>query len=133
MRRICGIEPGWGITAVRVAMALVFIVSGWQKFGAGMEGLTAMFTKMGIPAPGIVGPVIAILELVGGILLLVGIFGRWLGMAYTIEFIVAAFYVKLPAGFAGARLDLMLLAGAILLTLNGPGRAAVDEYWLEKT
>jgi putative oxidoreductase len=132
MRGIWGIGSGWGITAVRIAMALVFIYSGWNKYQAGIPGVTEAFTKMGIPAPGISGPFIMILELVGGILLLFGIAGRWLGLLYTIEFIVAFFYVKLPAGFGGARLDLMLLAGAILLFLAGPGKAAVDEVWLEK-
>ncbi len=77
------------------------------------------------------GPFIALLELVGGILLLLGVAGRWLGLLYAIEFAVAFFYVKLPAGFQGARLDLMLLAGGLLIFLAGPGKAALDAYWLE--
>lgn len=132
MRGIWGIGPGWGVTAVRVAMAIILIVSGWNKYQAGIPGVTEAFTKMGIVAPGISGPFIMLLELVGGSLLLLGIAGRWLGLLYAIEFTVAAFYVKLPAGFAGARLDLMLLAGGLLFFLAGPGRAAVDEVWLEK-
>lgn len=132
MRGIWGIGPSWGVTAVRIAMASVFIFSGWRKYESGTSGVTDAFTKMGIPAPGLAGPFIMGLELVGGVLLLLGLFGRWLGLLYTIEFIVAFFYVKLPAGFAGARLDLMLLAGAILIFLAGPGRAAVDQAWLER-
>jgi uncharacterized membrane protein YphA (DoxX/SURF4 family) len=47
--------------------------------------------------------------------------------------VVAAFLVKLPtAGWAGARLDLMLLAGAVLLFFAGSGRLSVDEVWLER-
>ena len=57
---------------------------------------------------------------------------RWLGLLFTVEFAVAFFYVKLPAGFAGARLDLMLLAGGLAIFLAGPGKAAVDSLWLEK-
>jgi uncharacterized membrane protein YphA (DoxX/SURF4 family) len=78
-------------------------------------------------------PFIGILELVGGSLLLLGILGRWLGLLFAIEFVVATFYVKLPAsGWAQSRLDLMLLAGGLALFLAGPGRAAVDRMWLEK-
>src|SRR3989442_2477826 len=132
MRGIWGIGPGWGITAVRIAMALVFIYSGWNKYQAGIPGVTEAFTKMAIPAPGISGPFIMTLELVGGVLLLFGILGRWLGLLYTIEFIVAFFYVKLPAGFGGARLGLMLLCGAILPFLAGPGGGASDPDSLEK-
>jgi len=37
------------------------------------------------------------------------------------------------ATFAEGRLDLLLLAGGILFFLAGPGRAALDENWLEKS
>ncbi|OLB92916.1 MAG: hypothetical protein AUH30_21125 [Candidatus Rokubacteria bacterium 13_1_40CM_68_15] len=131
MRGILGIHPGWGITAVRVAMAIVLIGAGWGKMNAGMTTVASNFEKMAIPMAGIAGPFIAMLELVGGTLLLLGIAGRWLGLLYTIEFTVAFFYVKLPAGFLGARLDLMLLTGGLLIFLAGPGRAAVDALWLE--
>jgi putative oxidoreductase len=83
--------------------------------------------------PGIAGPFIGTLELVGGILLLLGLFGRWLGLLYAIEFVVATFYVKFAGtGWASGRLDLMLLAGGILIFLAGPGKAAIDAVWLEK-
>jgi hypothetical protein len=46
---------------------------------------------------------------------------------------VAAFWVKFPTqGWGPGRVDLMLLAGAILLFLAGPGKAALDKLWLEK-
>jgi putative oxidoreductase len=135
MRGIWGIGPGWGLTAVRVAMALVFIHAGWLKwfqFGV-TTGVTNVMTRYGLPVPEAFAFAASTLELVGGALLLVGLFVRWLGLLYTIEFIIAFFYVKLRLqSFADGRLDLMLLAGAILLFLAGPGRAAVDQVWLEK-
>ncbi len=132
MRAIWGIDPGWGITAVRLATGIILLVAGWAKFMVGTEAIAASFAKMAIPLPGVSGPFIMLLEIVGGALLILGIATRWVGLLFTIEFIVAAFYVKLPVGFAGARLDLMLLAGSILLFLAGPGRLAIDEVWLEK-
>ena len=133
MRGICGIDAGWGITAVRVAMGLIFIVAGWAKVASGVDNLAAAFTKMGIPMPAVSGPFIAYLELVGGLALLVGLFGRWLGLVFAIQFVVATFYVKFAGpGWNAGRLDLMLLAGGILLFLAGPGKAAIDEVWLEK-
>lgn len=135
MRGIWGIHPGWGLTLVRIAMAFIFINAGYVKLlGGGLEGTIAFFGKAGIPAPGLAVPFLGVLELVGGILLLVGLFGRWLGLLYGIEFLVAFFYVKLPmTGWDASRIDLMLLAGAILIFLAGPGKGAVDEVWLEKS
>jgi putative oxidoreductase len=135
MRAIWGIDPGWGITVVRVAMALVFIHAGWLKwfqFGV-TTGVTAAMTKYGLPVPGAFALVAATMELVGGLALLIGLFGRWLGLYFTVEFLIAFFWVRLRLmSFPEGRLDMMLLAGAILLFLNGSGKAAVDEYWPEK-
>lgn len=133
MRGIWGIQPGWGITAVRLAMGAIFIVAGYKKWAAGMDAVTASFTRMGIPAANVMAPYIATLELVGGILLVLGIATRWLGLLYALEFIVATFFVKFAnTGWDSGRVDLLLLAGGILLFLAGSGRAAVDEVWLEK-
>ena len=38
MRGIARIQPGWGITAVRVGMAAIFIVAGYHKFAVGLGG-----------------------------------------------------------------------------------------------
>jgi putative oxidoreductase len=132
MRGIWGIDPGWGVTAVRLATGIILLVAGWAKFMVGTQEVTNSFTRMGIVAPSLTGPFIMLLEIVGGAMLILGLAGRWVGLLFTIQFIVATFYVKLPIGFAGSRLDLMLLASSILLFLAGPGRAAIDEFWLER-
>jgi putative oxidoreductase len=128
MRGIGGIDPGWGITVVRIAMGLVFAVHGYQKFAEGLAGVSAFFAKMSIPLPGVMAPFIAALELVGGLLLLLGLGTRWLGLLYAIEMFVVTFWVKIPRqGWQSAELESMLLAGAIMLSLAGPGKLAIDE------
>jgi len=85
---------------------------------------------VGIPAAGLAAPFIATLELGGGILLFLGLFTRVLGLLFTLEMIVTAFYVRFPAQWWNpARIDLMLLAAGILLILAGPGRLALDNVW----
>lgn len=101
--------------------------------GGGLGGVIGFFAKIGLPIPAILGPYIALLELVGGVLLLIGLLGRWVGLLVAAEFVVAAFYYKFPTqGWAAGRIDLMLLVGGILLFLAGSGKASVDEVWLEK-
>lgn len=133
MRGIWGSDPAWGVTAVRLAVAIILIVAGYQKFAGGIPGVQAYMAKVAIPLPALMGWYIPILELVGGILLLVGLAARWVGLLVLVEFIVAGFYVKLPSvGWTMSRVDILMLAGAILLFLAGPGKASVDEVWLEK-
>ena len=135
MRGIWGIDPGWGITAVRIAVAIVLIVAGWVKwFQWGVwTGVTNNFIKYGFPFPSAFAFVAAFMELVGGVALLVGLLGRWLGLFFAVEFAIAFFLVKLRLmSYTEGRIDLVLMAGGILLFLAGPGRAAIDELWLEK-
>jgi putative oxidoreductase len=133
MRGIGGVDPAWGITAVRVAAALVFIVHGYQKFAGGLDKVAGFFAKLAIPLPGLMAPFIAILELGGGILLLIGLATRWLGLLYALEMIVVVFWVTLPArGWEEAEFPLMLLASGILFFLAGPGKVGVDELWLDR-
>jgi putative oxidoreductase len=127
------LDSGWGVAAVRVVMGLIFVTAGWNKVAVGFGTVASNFGKMGMPMPGVTGAFIALLELIGGVLLLLGLAGRWLGLLFAIEFVVAAFVVKLPTvGFAGSRLDLMLLAGGVLLFCAGSGRLSIDDVWLER-
>jgi len=126
-------DAGWGVAAVRVVMGLIFVTAGWVKVSSGFGVVAANFGMMGVPVPSVTGPLIAQLELIVGALLLLGVAGRWLGLLFALEFVVATFVVKLPsAGWAGARLDAMLLAGGIVLFVAGSGRLSVDEVWLER-
>ena len=128
MRTIENIHPGWGIAALRLMMGFVLAFSGYQKLAGGIGGVAAFFGQVGIPLPDVMAPFITALELVGGILLLLGLFTRWLGLLYACEFLVAAFWVVIPArGLATGRLELMMLAGAVMLVLAGAGKASLDE------
>jgi uncharacterized membrane protein YphA (DoxX/SURF4 family) len=74
-----------------------------------------------------------LLELIGGIALILGLLVRYFGLLYTIEFTVAAFWVKLPMqGYAASRIDLMILAGAAALYFLGAGRWSIDSICLDK-
>lgn len=132
MRGVANIDPGWGVTAVRIAMGLILVIAGYGKFTAGIAGVKA-FTRMGVPVPGVTAPFVLVLELVGGALLLVGLAGRWVGLLFALQLAYITFLLKLPGeGWGAARLDVMLLAAAILMFLAGSGRASVDAAWLER-
>jgi putative oxidoreductase len=127
MRALEDIHPGWGITAVRAMMGIILIKAGLDKL-PNLAGFAGFLGQIGFPAPEVMAPFIGILELVGGILVLVGFGAHWLGLIFLVEFLVTTFIVKLPRmGWDPTRIDLMMLAGALMLLLAGAGKASVDE------
>lgn len=132
MRTLAGPFPGWGITAVRVMMAVILLVSAYLKI-TNLAGAISFFGRLGIPLPEVLAPLDTTMELVGGLLILVGFASRWIGLWFIGEFLVTAFYVKLPrVGWDDARIDLMMLAAAVMLVLAGSGKASVDELLMKR-
>ncbi len=131
--RDCALDPDWGITAVRVMMGLVFAAHGVGKFNSPAAALISSFAHMRIPAPQVVAPAIAGLEAVGGTCLIVGFLSRVFGLLFVCEMLVSTFWVQLPnRGWSGSELDRMLLVSGVLLVLAGPGRAALDAWWMNR-
>ena len=133
MRGLLGIDAAWGITVVRVMMGLIFAAHGYQKFSSGLGAVSTSFSKMGIPAPHVVGPFIAGLELVGGVCLIVGLLTRLFGFLFSCEMLVTTLLIVLPMrGWNGSELDRMLLVSGLLLLVAGPGKLAIDQFWFER-
>jgi len=133
MRTVSGLESGWGLTVLRIAMGLIFATHGYAKFAAGLGKTSAFFAKASIPLPELMGPVIAVLELIGGILLVLGWATQWLGLLFALEMLVAAFWVQMPAkGWNGTELERMLLASGVTLFFTGAGKLAIDQVWWKK-
>jgi putative oxidoreductase len=134
LRALEGLHTGWGVTVVRVMMGIILTVSGYQKFGVmGLGAFSGFLGQMGIPAPEIMGPLVAAVELIGGILVLVGLGTRWVGWLFVIEFLVTTFYIKFPRmGWDATRIDLMILAAAIMLVVAGSGKASVDDVLIKR-
>ena len=127
MTRLSRIDSAWGVTVVRVIMAFVLMITGYEKLMAGINRVTVAMMKNQIPFPRVMAGYITALELIGGVLLLIGLGGRWLGLLYVGEFVVVSFYVLVPIrGWMDARLPIMLLAGALMLVVAGSGQASMD-------
>ena len=120
----------WGIAILRVAIGLTFFLHGWQKlFQMGVSGVAGFFGQLGIPAPLFAATAVSALELVGGALLIVGLFTRLVSIILAADMLVAMLLVHLPAGFFapdGVELVFVLLTGVAALALAGPGALALD-------
>jgi putative oxidoreductase len=125
------LHPGYGIAIVRIMAGIVLFVAGYQKLmGPGAAGIARFFGSAGIPAPEVMAPVLIAFELAGGLLLIVGAFSRFVGVAMIVEFLVAGLVVSLPSqmGWGAARLDFLMLACGAMFLLSGAGLLSVDAW-----
>lgn len=79
---------------IRLMAGSVFFWEGLLKFVYVNQGV-GRFTKLGIPMPEVLAPAIAYLEIVGGLLLLLGLATRWIAVPFIIEMIVAMLSTKI--------------------------------------
>ena len=122
---------------MRAALGLCFIAHGSQKLfglfgGPGIDGNTAFFTKVGIPAPQAFSYVSGILEFFGGIVIALGFLTVAAAIGLIVEMVVAISYVSWSSGFfalppkVGWELNVYLIALLAALVIAGPGRWSVD-------
>lgn len=119
-----------GLAALRVVIGGIFAAHGAQKlFVYGIEGVTGGFAGMGIPMPGVTGPLTGVVELAAGLALVVGLMTRLAGAGLAVIMLGAIGMVHLGSGFwapNGVEFPLALLAGAATLALAGAGRYSLD-------
>ncbi len=120
----------WGLAVIRIVVGLTFLLHGWQKFFEfGIPGITNAFGQMGVPVPEIAGPLVAIVELVGGAALMVGFLTRLVAIPLAIDMLAAVLLVRLPGGFfapMGFEYELLLFTCSIGFLIGGPGAASID-------
>ena len=119
-----------GIALLRVLLGILFIAHGGQKiFSFGLGTVTSGFSQMGIPMASITAPLVAIVELVGGIALVLGLFTKIAAILLAIDMIGAILLVHLRNGFFlpnGYEFALTLLVASVAMLLTGPGAYSLD-------
>lgn len=99
---------------LRVVFGFMFFYHGVVKFTGGISNTAGYFDSLGIP--GAMAYVVALVELIGGLLLILGLGTRVIGAIFAIIMIVAIFTAKLPLGlfgdgtYAGYELEVVYLA-----------------------
>lgn len=118
---------------LRLAVGGIMAYHGFDKFRGGIGGVEEFFGMAGVPAPELVAPLVAALELAAGAALILGVATRISAAILAVVLVGAIAFVKAEVGIIatsgnmpGLELDLALLAGLIALVLLGPGQAAVD-------
>lgn len=129
------------LLAVRLYWGWQFMQTGWGKFHR-LPQVVQFFTTLGIPAPAFNAYFVSGLELVGGILLMIGLGGRIIALPLAFDMVVAyvtadrealgsifsdpgKFYNADPFTFLMASL-IVLIFGSGLFSLD----AVIARFWL---
>jgi putative oxidoreductase len=115
----------YGPFPIRIIAGIAFILHGLPKL-SNLPGTEDFFANMvGLPAA--LALPVGLLEVIGGIAILVGFLTRIASILFIIEMIGSTIVAKLPKGFVGGyELDLLLIAISISLILTGPGRLSIE-------
>lgn len=120
----------YGLLSIRIMAGIVFIAHGIPKF-YGVSGGYGFFQSINLP-PELFLP-IALLEIIGGLAILLGVLTRIASLLFIIEMTGAIVFAKLSKGFVGGyEFELLLISICITLVLVGPGRISIENYILKR-
>jgi putative oxidoreductase len=124
----------FGPLAGRILIALIFVLSGFGKI-TGFEGTVGYIASSGLPLPQLAAIGAIIVELGGGILLVVGWKARWAAAAMFLFTVLAALifhnFWAVPADQAQNQMihfmkNISILGGLLYVIVHGSGPLSVD-------
>jgi putative oxidoreductase len=118
-------------TLVRVVVGIMFLMHVSGKFKAGAAAVAAnVMSKNGLEPSLFFAYAAIVLETVGGVCLIIGLFTRFFAAALAIEMAIALLFVHLSKGYAagGGGYEYVLLIGVVLfaIAMRGGGPYSAD-------
>ncbi len=111
----------------RLLLAAIFIQAGWGKIG-GYEATAAFMGKAGVP--GTLLPLVIAVELLGGILIVIGWQTRLVAIGLAVFTVLAAVFFHMNFGDRNQSVHFMknlaIAGGFLALAASGPGAWSVD-------
>jgi putative oxidoreductase len=134
----------WAPVALRLIVGGGFLAHGFAKLSRGPEVFGAILHALGVPAATAMAWLTILVEVCGGLAILLGALVRFASVPMAVVLLVAMFTVHLPYGFSSIKLvavtpagaqfgppgyevDLLYLVSLAALVMSGPGPLAVDE------
>jgi putative oxidoreductase len=133
----------WAPIPLRLIVGYGFMEHGFAKLARGPEAFPTILHALGVPAPHLMGWLTILVEIVGGLAVLLGALVPLASIPMAAVLLVAAITVHLPYGFSSIKLqavtaagaqfgppgfetDLLYLACIAALVLGGSGPLAID-------
>lgn len=139
------IPANWYAVPLRLIVGFGFLEHGYAKLARGADGFISILHSIGTPLADLLGWATIVVEILGGLMILLGAFVPAAAVAMIIVLLVAIFTVHLPNGFSSIKLlsydaagahfgqpgyetDLLYVAGLVALCLGGAGPFSFDNY-----
>jgi putative oxidoreductase len=139
------VPANWYAVPLRLIVGFGFVEHGYAKLARGADGFIAILHSIGTPLADLAGWATIIVEIVGGLMILLGAFVPAAAVAMIVVLLVAIFTVHLPNGFSSIKLlsydaagahfgqpgyetDLLYVAALVALCLGGSGPLSLDNY-----
>ncbi|NHT74471.1 DoxX family protein [Rhizobiaceae bacterium CRRU44] len=113
----------------RILLSIIFIVAGFGKI-TNLSGTAGYFAGAGLPVPMVTAVIVSLVELVGGIFILVGFFTRPTAYVLAAFCIATAFIAHFNFADMGQAINFQknfaIAGGFLVLAAFGPGALSVD-------
>src|SRR3989338_6614359 len=115
---------------LRLLIAVIFFYHGIGK-ALNPSGAMQFFSSIGLP--GFVGAIVGWIEVIGAVLLFLGLFTKWANYALMIVILGALVLVQIKGAVAAVKLtpdlerDLLIFAGTLVISAFGAGKWALQK------
>jgi len=135
----------WALLPLRVIVGVGFFAHGLAKWNRGPEKFAKLLALIGTPVPGAAAWVVTLVELLGGVALIVGAFVLLASIPLVLSMLVAMFTIHVHYGFSaintigltatgpvfgppGYEVNLLYICALVAVALAGPGALSVDGW-----
>src|ERR1700729_613330 len=113
----------------RLLLSSLLVWAGWGKL-MNPSGTAGYFPSYHLAAPDVLVWIVIIIELIGGLLILIGFQARWVALVLAIFCLVTGFAIHLPAGDLPNMINfyknLTMAGGFLYVVAYGAGPVSVD-------
>lgn len=122
---------------VRIYWGVQMALTGWGKLH-NLGHVTEFFSSLGLPFPAFTATFISTMEFVGGLLLILGLFSRFIGLLLAVDMLMAYIMADREALFSifsdtskfYAAAPYTFLCATLLIMIFGPGKVSLDTLLL---
>jgi putative oxidoreductase len=139
----------WALLPLRVIVGIGFISHGVAKWSRGPENFGKLLNYLGVPLPATTAWVVTLLEVFGGLAILIGAFVTIVSIPLIVSTLVAMFTVQLRYGFSsvnttgltasgptfgppGYEINLLYVAALLALMFAGSSALSMDGWFAHR-